>query len=535
MADMRIHSVSLKQFFLFLSVSLFWACQTHHTVAPDHIRIRLAGEPSTLHPILASDAYASEISNYVFDSLVDLDPDTTEYRPKIALKWDIAPDHKTYTFYLRKDVRWHDGKPLTADDVVFTLNYIKDPKTKAPQLKVYYKDIKKIRKIDDYTVQFVYNEVYFKGFLLCGGMTILPKHILEKESDSDHSTFSRAPVGSGPYRFVAWETGKRIRLVRNEEYWGNKPAIRRLDFNIIQDASVGLQILKKGLVDYYDLRTIQWVKQTSSKKFDSLFRKITYPGQMYSYIGWNLKSPIFSDKRVRQAMTMSINRDLIRDKYLFGLAQNMTGPFFPLGKQNDAAIQPLPYDLAKAKALLAQAGWRDSNGDGILDRDGKKFSFEFLYSAGSTFAERLATFMKEDLQKMGIEMRIVRLEFAAFLDRIGKREFDAITLAWQSPVESDPYQLWHSSQVKVQGSSNYISFANRQADWLMERARREFDEDRRNEFYHRFHKILHDEQPYTFLFSSPTLAAVSRRFDNVIIHKLGLDLMEWKSAKPIEN
>lgn len=513
-------------------ISLSGCDMVDRPFAPDHIRIRMSGEPSTLHPILASDAPASEVGGFLFDRLIDMDPDTMEYRPMIALKWDIAPDHKTYTFYMRDDVKWHDGKPVTADDVVFSFNYIMDPKTKAPHLKVYYKDIKKVQKIDAHTVQFVYNEIYFKGFSFCGGMPILPKHILQNETDPDHSAFSRAPVGNGPYKFVTWESGKRIRLERNENYWGPKPAIQKLDFMIIPDPAVGLQILKKGLLDYYELRTIQWVKQTGSKKFLKQFYKLTYSGQVYSYIGWNLKNPIFSDKRVRQAMTMSINRELIRDKYQFGLAKIMTGPFFPGGPQNNPEIAPLPFDPIKARELLGAAGWKDTNGDGILDKNGQKFSFEFLYSSGSTFAERLGTFMKEDLKKMGIEMRIVRLEWAVFLDRIGKKEFDAVMLAWLSPPESDPYQIWHSSQVLAAGSSNFISFANLEADRLMERARREFDEESRNKLYHRFHAILYEEQPYTFLFISPTMVAVSHRFDNVIVHKLGLDLREWKVMAP---
>lgn len=519
---------------LVLVVVLFCACGVERPPPPDVLRIHMGGEPATLNPILASDAYASQVNAYLFDSLIEMDPDTLEYRPKLATRWEISPDHLIYTFYLRKDVKWHDGLPLTADDVVYTLNLINDPKTKAPHIKVYYKNITTIRKIDDYTVQFVYDEVYFKGISLCGGMQILPKHILEREPDLEHSLYSRAPVGSGPYRFVTWETNKQIRIVRNEDYWGTKPAVRRIDFKLIQDSSIGLQILKKGLVDYYELRTIQWVKQTASKKFDRMFRKLAYPDTMYSYIGWNLKSPFFSDKRVRRAMTLSIDRELIKEKLQFGLAQIMTGPFFPYGKQNNPNIKPLPYDTGKARKLLAEAGWKDSNADGWLDKDGKKFSFEFMYSAGSKFAERLATIMKEDLQKIGVEMKIVRLEWAAFLDRIYKKDFDAITLAWVSPPESDPYQLWHSSQATAVGSSNFISFANRRVDWLIERARRDFDEDRRNAYFHRFHEIIDEEQPYTFLLTSPKLVAISRRFGNVKVHKLGLDLLEWQPAQLVE-
>lgn len=516
----------LSLFFLMLFFGQ--ACSLERPVSPDTIRFHLNAEPTTLNSITSQDGFEGVVNSFVFDRLVDINPDTLEYKPKVATRWEISEDKKTYTFYLRKDVLWHDGHPLTADDVVFSYRLIMDPNTNDPILKVYYKNIKEVRKIDDYTVQFVYTNVYFKAFEFCAMMDLLPKHVLEKVENLDQAPFSRAPLGNGPYRFESWKTGKEIILVRNENYWDKKPEIRRIQFKFVHDSAIALQVLKKGLLDHSALRVIQWVKQTDSPKFRKMFYKFLYPGRTYDYIAWNQKNPVFQEKKVRQAMTMLVNRDRIQSKLMFGLGRIMTGPFFPYSKQYNTKIRPLPYDPEAAGRLLAEAGWRDTNGDGFLDRAGKKFEFEFLFSAGSRIADRYATILKEDLKKVGILMTISRLEWAAFIDRLNNRNFDAVSLAWTIPLEGDPYQIWHSSQVEVKGSSNFISFANEKADRLIEAARVEFDPEKRNALYHEFQEILHEEQPYTFLFNTPSLVAVSKRFTNVKVHQLGLDLLEWK-------
>lgn len=507
------------------------SCQPDYKISPDHIRVHLNAEPATLHPIVATDAFANDVNAYLFETLIDIDPDTVEYRPKLATHWEISEDKRTYTFYLRKDVKWHDGHPFTADDIIYSYNKIKDPEVNAPVLRTYFAPIESAKKINDYTVRFRYKDIYYKALSVIGFMSIVPKHILEKQA-FEQGSFARAPVGMGPYKFKKWLTNKKILLERNEEYWGKKPAIKTIEFKILHDAAIGLQILKKGLIDVFPLKPLQWVKQTSSSKFNQRFRKLSYPGRNFSYVGWNYKSPFFGDKRVRQAMTMLIDREKFKEKLYYNLATLTTGPFFPHSAQHNTDLEPWPYNPERAKKLLAEAGWKDSNGDGVLDKDGKKFKFSFLYSSGSKFAENLASIMKEDLKEIGIQMNITRLEWATFLSRIDQKNFDAATLAWALPLESDPYQVWHSSQANVKGSSNFISFQNKEADRLIERARVIFDEERRNQLYWRFQEILHEEQPYTFLFSSFNLYTVSRRFDNVILHKLGLDLLDWEPVEP---
>ena len=228
---------------------------------------------------------------------------------------------------------------------------------------------------------------------------------------------------------------------------------------------------------------------------------------------------------MRKALTMLVNRQQIIDKLLFGESVEVTASFYVMGPDYDSSLQPYPYDPEKAKSIFESKGWRDTDGDGILDKNGKKFSFSFMYAAHSKTSERLATIMKEDFKKNGIEVGIERLEWGSFLKRVDERNFDSLILGWNMPFESDLYQVWHSSQIK--DGSNFVSYSNPELDRLIESVRPELDYKKRIEIYRKIHSIMYEDQPYTFLFCNPTLVALSRRFDNVKVHKAGLDYREW--------
>ena len=498
---------------------------------PYTLCVHMGAEPGTLNPITATDAYAAAINLRIYETLVDRDYDTLAIIPQLADHWDITPDRLRFRFHLKKGVLWSDGVEFSADDVIYSYNKIKDPKTACAHLKVYYLDIKSCTKLDRYTVEFRYSRPYYLALIFCGGMPIVPKHIFDDGTDFNTHRNNRLPVGTGPYTFGGWDTGKSITLVRNERYWGKKPEIRKVVYRLISEPSVALQMLKKGEIDVMGVREIEWVRQTNSAKFNENFYKLKYYLSSFSYIGWNEGSEFFRDRRVRLAMTLLVDRKQILDKLLFGLGEIVTGPFYIFGPSYNHALKPWPHDPARAKQLLAEAGWADHDGDGILDKNGKKFSFTFTISSGSKFAERLASILKEDLSKAGIEMNINRFEWAVFIAKIQKRDFDATSLGWSDPdFQDDPYQIWHSSQIK--GGSNYIGFNNPEADRIIETARKEFDEKKRIALYHRFHEILHYEQPYTFLYTTPALAVVSKRFSNVKVHKKGMNFLEWKVRGP---
>ena len=503
---------------------LFLSCGFSSVREKDTIYLHMSAEPGTLNPITASDAYESEINKYIYETLLERDKDSLDLAPLLAQSWTISPDLLTYTFRIKKGVFWSDGVEFTSDDVLYSFRTIMDPKTACAQQKVYYMDVAEVTAPDRYTVRFVYRKLYYRALEICGGMPIVPKHIFDNGKNFNEHPSNRHPVGTGPYRFDRWETGKQIVLIRNESYRKAKPQIRKIMFKLITESNVAFQMLKKQELDVMGIRAIQWVRQTNSEKFNRHFYKFEHYKPNFSFMGWNAKDPLFADRRVRTAMTMLVNRQEIRDKLSYGLGKIASGPFYINGRDNDASILPLPFDPAGALKLLEEAGWK-RNARGVLEKNGKPFTFVFTLPAGNAASERMVTIVKEDMSKVGITMEINKYEWAVFTKKLDEHDFQAVMLGWSLSWDSDPYQLWHSSQMK--DGSNFAGFADAEADELIAKVRTTFEYEKRIQLYHRLHAIIHREQPYTFLFCRPDLAVVSKRFGNVKMHTTGFDITEW--------
>lgn len=498
----------------------------------DWLIYHLSAEPATLNPITATDAYEGTVNNgKIYETLIERNNETLELEPLLAESWEISEDKLKYTFKIKEGIKWHDGTPFTSEDIVFSYKTIMNPKVDSPQLRSYFQEIKDVKAIDDLTVEFTYARPYFLALEFCGGMPIVPKHIFD-EGDFNTNPAGRAPIGTGPYKFVKWATGRDIVVEKNQDYWGEKPKLNKIVFKIITDNTVAFQVLKRGDLDVSGLTPIQWERQTSSPSFQESFDKLSYFTPNYSYIGWNSKRPFFADKKVRTAMTHLVNREIILDKILYGLGAIVTNPFYINSPEYDKSIKPLEYNPELAEQLLEEAGWIDHDGDGIRDKDGVKFAFEFLIPGGSETGEKIATILKEELDNTGIQMDIRKTEWAVFTTRLTERNFDAVTLAWSMGVESDPYQIWSSTQ--ADSGSNFIGFKNEQADKLIEEARTEFDREKRKALYRQFSEIIHEEQPYTFLFCRKSTIAVNKRFENVVVHPLGIDPVEWYVPLPLQ-
>jgi len=493
-------------------------------VTGDWLVRHIGAEPATLNPVTATDVYESTINGYIYESLLERDNRTLDLVPLLADSYEVSPDRLSYLFTLRDGVKWQDGKSLTSADVVFTFRKVKDESVDAPHLRSYYRSLQEVVALDARRVRFTFSEPYFKSLEMIGGMSIIPQHIFSKGDFNTHPA-GRAPVGSGPYRFVRWETGKEIVLERNDQYWGEIPYLDRIVFKIITDETVALQVLKRGEMDLMALTPVQWVKQTESRKFKRTFNKHKYYLPGYSFIGWNSRRSVFSDPKVRRAMTMLLDRESILKNLRYGFGRVVSGNFFYESPDYDRTIEPWPYDPAQAVQLLDKAGWVDSDGDGVRDKNGVPFRFEFTMTSGSQFADQVSTILKEELSKVGIEMSIRPLEWALFTRMLDDRNFDAVIMGWSLPVEADPYQVWHSSQTGK--GSNFVGFSNREADLIIEEARVTFEKEKRIQLYRRFHRIMHDQQPYTFLFMNESLVAVDRRFENVNVYPLGFDTSEW--------
>ncbi len=510
--------------FILIFPLLVQAAGPETPVGGDWLVRRIGAEPATLNPVTATDVYESTINGYVYESLLERDNRTLDLVPLLADSYEVSPDRLSYLFTLREGVKWQDGKPLTSSDVVFTFNTVKDESVDAPHLRSYYRSLEKIEALDASRIRFTFSEPYFKSLEMIGGMSIIPQHIFSKGDFNTHPA-GRSPVGSGPYKFVRWDTGKDIVLEKNDSYWGETPLLNRIVFKIITDETVALQVLKRGEMDLMALTPVQWVKQSEGRKFNRAFAKYKYYLPGYSFIGWNSRRTVFNTPKVRRAMTMLLDRDGILKNLRYGFGKVVSGNFFYESPDYDRTIEPWPFDPTKAAALLDEAGWVDSDGDGIRDKDGVMFQFEFTMTSGSQFAEQVSTIIKEELSKVGIEMSIRPLEWALFTKMLDDRNFDAVIMGWSLPVEADPYQVWHSSQTEE--GSNFIGFVNREADLIIEEARVTFEKEKRVQLYRRFHQIMHEEQPYTFLFMNESLVAVGRRFQNVNVYPLGLDTSEW--------
>ena len=456
----------------------------------------------------------------------------------LAESWTISPDHKTYHIKLRRGVFWQDftdpvsGKEhrnveVTAADFKFYIDAIRNPEVNCGPLRVYYQDLDSVEIVNDYEFKVHWSKAYYGSLSSTLGLTPLPRHFYhDYEGPFDGAKFNddhrrnRMIVGCGPYQFVSWDKDRRVIFRRYDRYFGRKlgagPALQYLVFELIKHPNTRFQALLAGNLDWLNLLPDQWVQRTGSKEFrDGALRKYKYLQTNYTYIGYNLKNPLFQDRRVRQALTMLIDREKIRRDIYFDLAEIVPGPFALQSRYHDPSLKPWPYDPERSRQLLAEAGWRDLDGDGILEKDGLKFSFTMLQIATSSIQQRMMPLIKESLAAAGIDMKIQNVEWSVYIQRLEERNYDTCCLGWTSPFDPDPYQIWHSSQADLPGSSNHIGFRNPEADRLIDELRETFDLEERSRLAFRLERLLHEEQPYTFLFAPYALVALSERYRNV--------------------
>jgi peptide/nickel transport system substrate-binding protein len=492
-------------------------------VQGDWVVEQLTSDPDTLNPITGQDANGAMIRYpNIFESLIVMDHYTLKFKPLLAESWEISPDQLTYTFHLRHGVKWQDGVPFTADDVKYSYDRVQDPKVDAADKRSYLSTIKSCEVLDPYTVRFTATERYFKTLEALGTgdtLPIIPKHILEKgEPDFNKHPFGRNPVGTGPYKFVRWDTGSQIVLERNDDYWGGAVAYpKRLVFEMVQEPYIAAQLLKKGELDVVDgMSPIIWEHDLANTRSASRINEIVYPYPSYSYIGFNLRLPIFSDIRVRHAIDLLIPRDeIIAEIALNKYATKTSGYDMPASPNYNHDVQPTPYDPALAQQLLIDAGWKNDHGDGFLYKDGQELSFTLLYPSGGTSGQKIAELIQESLAKGGIEMKLDRLEFVQLFSRLDEWKFETAMLGWALDVNGDPSQLWDSSQADIKKSSNFIGYKNPEADKLIAAGRLEYDDEKRAVIYRQLHQIIHDDYPVCFLFNPKTILLVSKRFHDV--------------------
>jgi peptide/nickel transport system substrate-binding protein len=508
-----------------------------------------SGDPKGFNPMLVNEAELSNlVQNYVDVGLASRNKWTSpdKWAPQLACRAEITDDYKEYTFYLRRGVKWHAPNPvnfgdakyawlkgtheLTARDFVFTLDMLMNPQVENGFAKNYYVDLESWKAIDDYTLVLRWKKKTYASINASLALSPIPEFVyafsetgerFPKETVglrfNQHWFNNKGYVGAGPYRMMSYTPGQSIILERNEDFYGPKPAIKHVTYPIYSDPNQTVLRLKAGELDFmyllpgqYREEFLQWQTRPKSEwPQNSPFLKgdvqcEVIPEQSFFFIGWNADKPLFKDVKVRTALSFAFRRDELIERVFAGLGQPTSGPFLPESGYLDPAIQPLPFDLERARQLLAEAGFSDTDSDGLVDKviDGKKTPFEFtllIYGNRPEYTA-LSNIYKDDLLKIGIKMKAESAEWSLMQKKMDEKQFDAFTGGWAMSWDNDPYQTWHSSQADVPKGSNRVGFRNPEADKLIETLRETFEPEQRKALYQGIHRIIHAEQPYTFFF-----------------------------------
>ena len=535
-------------------------------------------DPDTINALTSNDTVSRAWQQWVYEALAESrfdDPD--KWEPALAESWKFDQEKLEYTIKLRRGVKWHpirfpNGKwvrdrEVTAYDVKFTFDCILNPHTEAAALRSYYLDpdaeneedrIKiQVKVIDKYTVKIRWKKPYFMANEFTLGIPIIPRHVYSRNEQGEpisldfrSQEFAQAfnshwannmMCGTGPLRLEKWERNKQVVLVRNEEYWGKPFYFSHVIYKQITNPSTVFHQVLNGELDWSGISDrnlfVQGLERPEVKQGKVVALSYEYMG--YRYVGWNLTRPQFSDREVRWALSYATPVDSMIKNILHGLAVRVTGPFLPSSPANDPELKPVPYDLDKARQMLDKAGWRDTDGDGIRDKviDGQKvpLQFELMIYADSPMYRRIAEMMKDSYRQIGVQMLISPNKWALMLQRLRKRNFDACMLGWALSWRGDPFQIWHSSQADLPDSSNAISYRNPQVDKLIDRLRVTMDPQEQYKLYRQIHRLIYEDQPYTFLFQDKATVMHHARLENIKLYpkqRPHVDMREWYSRQP---
>jgi peptide/nickel transport system substrate-binding protein len=479
----------------------------------------------TMVPLRASDSASNDIQGNIFDSMVHQDI-TGQPIPGLAERWDYDDKTLTYTFYLRKGVKFHDGTPFTAKDVKFSFEMYSHPDT-LNSYKADFADIKSITIVNDFTVKFVLKQrnVFFLTSAANSG-AIMPAHLFPRgilDYNADNTAFSRKPIGTGPFKMKEWKTDERVVLVANKDYWDGRPYLDEVVTRILPDANVEAINLLKGDVDFVQSITPRTISQVEK---DPDLKTVVYDYGRFDYIGWNNYNPLFKDKKVRQAMNYAMDRQALVSKVFLGRAYVGTGPFHPKLPQQNPDVKPYPFDLKKAAQLLADAGWKKGDG-GILEKDGKKFEVEISYNNGNVVRQKMAQILAQNLKVLGIKATVRGYEWSLYLDKYKKGTLDMFVLAWGGyDANVEHYGFFHSSAIPTDtnAGNNRMRVNIPRVDKILELYLQEPDAAKRIKLYQEMHAILQEEAVMIFTHHPKITAGMDK---NLLGVKISMSTPYW--------
>ena len=463
--------------------------------------------PSSLNPLYADDMYSVRITELIFERLIGWNQEQNPV-PVLAASWKVASNKKSITLRLRQGVKWHDGKPFTSKDVLFTIKMMRSKRSQVTDR--YLNDIiKSVKAKDAQTVVIAFrkplnNPVKWLQF------KIIPAHPFKRKGRATRNdVFSQKPIGTGPYRFHRW-VGKRIKMKRFKSHWRKKKAkLKGTLLQAIPDKNIQVEVLRYGGID-----TIVRVRPKDIPVFekDRNIRLYPYSTNDWWYMAFNHKRSFFKNKKVRQAFVYALDRDSLRSAHL-GDGQVISGPFSPNDPLYNFSVTARTRNLAKAKKLLNAAGWKVGSG-GIRKKGRKVMKVSLLVPKSKDSYKALCIAVQAHLRKVGVKLEIKWLSDAAWSRFVfRKKKFDMALHIWNFDDLASIYPLFHS-----RGSRNYIGFRNKQVDSLLKKANKTTDPAIYKAIYSKLHKLLHDELPYLFLWSLTNYSAITSKVKRVTIH-----------------
>lgn len=536
----------------------------------NEVIIHLTADPDKLNIITSTSANATEVQSNIYAALLnnELDPPfkiipgLAKSRPEIeVIQEGPNAGGLKITYELREEAQWDNGSPITADDIIFTLKTIKNPKVDAEHQRSYFDFILDVIKYEDNPRKFTFlcRDQYFQSEIwsainpipeyhydpegLMRKFTLQQlsneKEIQKLKGNADiirfaelfnSEKFAREPEGisnAGPYKLEKWITGQRIILVKKENYWGEalmkeNPEFANLPdkliFEIINDPSASLSALKGENIDVTtSTKSKDFLELVEDKKMTAKYN-LDKPTQLvYTYIGLNMRLPALSEFEVRRSLAHLFNYEQVIDKILYNMAERVVGPTSKQREYYNNDLELIDFNIAEANTILDEAGWKDTDGDGIRDKtiNGKneKLSFTIKLPAGNDVAERVLLLYQENAKKAGINIEISSKEWTVYLDEVKSHNFEMNFGAWSShPLSDDPKQIWHTTS--YDGGSNFVGFGSQESDEVIDKLRYELDANKRNEYYKIFQKMVYDAQPYIFLYSPLNRIAIHKRFSN---------------------
>lgn len=472
------------------------------------------GDASTLIPMLAGDSSSHAIAGQLYQSLLKFDKNL-HIANQLTASWQVSDDGLSITFHLRPDIFWTDGIAFTSQDCAFTLALIQNEHTQSAYKSDYAK-VTSFETPDAQTFIVHYDAVYSPALSTWAGLSILPKHIFEHE-DIMKTDLARHPKATmGPYILKDWQSQQSITLQANPHYYGGKVWVAEHLTRIIPDTATQFLELSAGHIDEMGLTPTQYERLFETKPFlKENYQRYHYLESVYTYLGFNLKRPLFADQRVREAMAYAIDRQELIDGVLLGQGEMISSPYKPGTIWVNESLHARAFNPEKAKVLLAKAGWKDSNGDGILDKDGQPLSFTIITNNGNKQRADTATIIQQRLKQVGIQVKVRLIEWSAFIENfINKRDFDAVILGWSLTPEPDQYNIWHSSQTGKR-QFNFLSYNNAKVDEALVKATQTFDESKRKQWYDIMQKEIYQDVPMVFLYAPYSLPVVHKRFQGI--------------------